>query len=45
MDTDAFFPGVMRLEREADYSSPFIAEVKNGGAIRPLPHMSSYHSA
>jgi hypothetical protein len=37
--------GVKRLGREADHSPPFCAEVKNGGAIPPFPHMSSWHSA
>jgi hypothetical protein len=31
--------------READHSTPFSAEVKNGGATSPLPHTSSWHSA
>jgi hypothetical protein len=30
-----------RLRSEADDSSPPSAEIKNGGAIPPLPHMSS----
>jgi hypothetical protein len=29
--------GVKRLEREVDHSPPPIVEVKNGGAIPPLP--------
>jgi hypothetical protein len=29
------------LGHEADYSPPSSAEVKNGGAIPPLPHASS----
>jgi hypothetical protein len=37
----AFSLGVKRQWREADQSSSSIAEVKNGGAIPPLPHMSS----
>jgi hypothetical protein len=32
-----FPPGVRRLEREFHHSSPTNAEVKNGGAIPPLP--------
>jgi hypothetical protein len=40
---DDFF-GVKRPGREADYSSPFSAEVKNGGAIPPLSHTSSWQS-
>jgi hypothetical protein len=31
--------------REVDHSLPSSAEVKNGGAIPMLPHMSSKHSA
>jgi hypothetical protein len=38
------FPrGVKRQGREADHSPPSSAEVKNGGAIPPLPYMS-WHS-
>jgi hypothetical protein len=36
--------GVERPEREADHSPPYIAEVNNGEAIPPLPHMPSWHS-
>jgi hypothetical protein len=36
---------VKRPEREADHSPPSSAEVKNGGAIPPLPHMYSWHGA
>jgi hypothetical protein len=36
------FPGVKEPEREADHSSPSSAEVKNGGAILPLQHTSSW---
>jgi hypothetical protein len=36
-------PGVKRQGHEADHSSPSSAEVKNGGAIPPLPHMSSLY--
>jgi hypothetical protein len=41
------FPTESRLAagRVADHSPPSSAEVKNGGAIPPLPHMSSWHSA
>jgi hypothetical protein len=35
------FSGVKRPGSEADHSSPSSAEVKNGSAIPPLPHMSS----
>jgi hypothetical protein len=37
--------GVKRLGREADHSHPSSAEVKNGGAIPPLLHVSSWRSA
>jgi hypothetical protein len=33
--------GLKRQGREADHAPPFSAEVKNGGAIHPLLHMSS----
>jgi hypothetical protein len=36
------FCGGKAAGREADYS-PFSAEVKDGGSIPPLPHMSSWH--
>jgi hypothetical protein len=32
-------PRIKRLGREDDRSPPSSAEVKNGGAIPPLPHM------
>jgi hypothetical protein len=35
--------GVKSPGRVADHSSPSTAEVKNGGAILPLPHTSSWH--
>jgi hypothetical protein len=37
----------MRIKRtglETDYSPPSNAEVNNGGAITPFPHVSSWHS-
>jgi hypothetical protein len=37
--------GVKRPGHETDHSPPSGAEVKNGGAIPPLTHMSSYHDA
>jgi hypothetical protein len=37
--------GVKRLGREADHSPPSSAEVKNCGAVPPLPHISSWNSA
>jgi hypothetical protein len=33
-------PGKMRSERNAYHSPPFSADVKNGGAIPPLSHIS-----
>jgi hypothetical protein len=33
--------GIKRLEHEADPLPASIAKVKNGGALAPLPHMSS----
>jgi hypothetical protein len=39
----ALSPGVKRQGSVADHSPPSSAEVKNGGAIPPLPHMSSWH--
>jgi hypothetical protein len=33
-----------RLRSETDHSAPSSTEVKNGGAIPPLTHMSSWHS-
>jgi hypothetical protein len=41
----ALSPGVKRQGHEADHSPPASAEVENGGAITPHPHMSSWHSA
>jgi hypothetical protein len=38
-------PGLKRPGREGDQSPPSSAEVKKGGAISPLPHMSSWHGA
>jgi hypothetical protein len=40
----AISQGVNRQGHEADHSPPSSAEVKKGGAIPPLPHMSSWHS-
>jgi hypothetical protein len=37
--TVGFSPGVKRQGREADHSPPSSAEVKNGGAIPPLPYV------
>jgi hypothetical protein len=41
----AISPGVKRQGREGDHSFPYTAEIKNGGAIPPLPHTSSWRSA
>jgi hypothetical protein len=38
-------PAVKRPRLEADHLPPFSAEVKNGGTISSLPHMSSWHGA
>jgi hypothetical protein len=38
------FLGVRRLELEADNSRPSSGDVKNGGAIPPLPHKFSLHT-
>jgi hypothetical protein len=35
-------PGVKQSGREADHSSPSTAEIKNGEAITPRPHTSSW---
>jgi hypothetical protein len=37
--------GVKRLRRDADDSPSFSYEVKNVGAMPPLPHTSSWHGA
>jgi hypothetical protein len=39
----AFSLWVKRPGSEADHSPPSSAEVKNGGVIPPLPHISSWH--
>jgi hypothetical protein len=40
----ALSPGVKREGRVAVHSPPSNTEVENGGAIPPLPRMSSWHS-
>jgi hypothetical protein len=45
MGTVGSFPGVKRQGREAVHSPPSSAEVKNGGAVPPLPRMPSWYSA
>jgi hypothetical protein len=37
--------GIKRSGREADHTFPFCGEAKNGGAISPFPHTSSWHNA
>jgi hypothetical protein len=44
MGTGGSFPGVKRQRCEADHSPSPSAEVKEGGAIPPLSHVSSRHS-
>jgi hypothetical protein len=39
------FSGVKQQGREADHSPPSSTEVKNGGGIPPLPHISLWHYA
>jgi hypothetical protein len=41
MGTGSFIPGVKRPGREADRSLPSGADVKNGGDVPPLTHVSS----
>jgi hypothetical protein len=38
-------PGVKRPGSEADHSPPSSIKMKNGGAVLPLPRVSSWHSA
>jgi hypothetical protein len=45
MGTGAVSLGIKWQGREADHLPRFSAKVKNGGAIPPLPHMLSWHSA
>jgi hypothetical protein len=40
-----FSSGLKRQGRQTDPLPPCSSEVKNGGAIPPLLHMSSWHSA
>jgi hypothetical protein len=40
----SFHGGVKRQGREDDHSPPSGAEVKNGGAIPPLPNMPLWHT-
>jgi hypothetical protein len=41
----AFSPEAKFPERETDHSPLSSAEVKNGGALTPHPHTSSWHGA
>jgi hypothetical protein len=41
----ALSPEIMWQRREADQSPPFSVESKKGGAVTPLPRMSSWHNA
>jgi hypothetical protein len=43
--TGGSYPYDKAAEDEADHSPRSGAEVKDGGAIPPLPYMSSLHSA
>jgi hypothetical protein len=45
MGTGGSFPVVKRQVRESDHSPPSSVEVKNDGAITPLPHTSSCSDA
>jgi hypothetical protein len=45
MGTGTLPPGVKWPKREADHSSLSSAEVKNNGAIPPLPHTSLQRGA
>jgi hypothetical protein len=45
MGTGDLSPGVKWPENEAEHSAPFNAEVKNGGAIPPLPRTFLWHGA
>jgi hypothetical protein len=42
---EAFSLGIYRQGHKADHSPPSSAEVKNGLAMLPLPHTSSWHGA
>jgi hypothetical protein len=41
----ALSPVVKWQRREADHSSPYSADIKNGRAMLPLLHTSSWHNA
>jgi hypothetical protein len=44
MGTGDNFSGLKRPGREADHLLPSTAQVKNGGARTPLPHVSSWNN-
>jgi hypothetical protein len=45
MGTESLSPGgIKRQGREADRTLASNAEVKNRGALPPLPHISSWHN-
>jgi hypothetical protein len=41
----ALSPGLKRAGRETEHSPLSSVEIKKGGAMPPLPHMSSRHNA
>jgi hypothetical protein len=45
MRTGCFSPKVKQPGREADHQPPSNVEIKNGGAIPPLPNTSSWRGA
>jgi hypothetical protein len=45
MNEGDFISGSKRQEREADQSSPYRAEFKNGGAMPALSYIFLWHSA
>jgi hypothetical protein len=45
MDTEGCLLGVKQLGHEVNHSHPSSAEIKNGRAVLPLPHTSSWHVA
>jgi hypothetical protein len=45
MGTGGSFPGDKEVGREGDHLHPSSVEIKKGGALPPLPHMSSWYSA
>jgi hypothetical protein len=44
MGTESLSSKLKRLGRETDYSSPYSSDVRNGGAITPLPNISSWRN-